>query len=369
LFAFEYGDGGAGTDAGIARNRTALDSVCIIPRYGELTTLPSTETTLFGRQYQAPIGISPMGTPSIVFPGADIALAKAAQRRRVPYTLGLVGGATIEAIAEVAPDVFWFQLYRCPLNDHRIAFDLMDRAQIAGVNALVLTLDVPVRTVRPREVAAGFGRSIHFRPTPRMLWDISTHPRWAWALLSHGQPRFANFRRYLGENAGLGDMISFAQRELGGTFSWDEIARYRDYWKGPMIAKGILHPADAEKAVSIGFDGVLVSNHGGRQIDALPASIDCLPAIASAVGQRATVLFDSGVQSGTDVVRSLALGAKAAFAGKAFLWGLGALGAGGPDHVLSLFQEETQAALGQIGAHNLSDAQTATAIHSRAIRI
>jgi len=308
-----------------------------------------------------------MGTPSIVLPGADIALAKAAQRQRVPYTLGLVGGATIESIADVAPDVFWFQLYRCGLNDHRIAFDLMDRAHAAGVGALVITLDVPVRTVRPREVAVGFGRSIRFRPTPRMLWDISTHPHWARALLSHGQPRFENFRRYIGENANLNEMIEFARREIGGNFSWEEIARYRDHWKGPMIAKGILHPADAEKAVAIGFDGILVSNHGGRQIDALPASIDCLPAVVDAVGKRATVLIDSGIQSGTDVVRGLALGARAAFAGKAFLWGLGALGSSGAEHVLSLLQEETQAALGQIGARDVSDVQTATVMHSHAI--
>ena len=367
-FAVEYGDGGAGSDLGIARNRAAFDAVEIVPRYGPITSLPSIEVDLFGRKYSGPIGISPMGTPSIVLPGADLALAKAAQKHRVPYTLGLVAGTTIEAVAKVAPDVFWFQLYRCGGNDHRLAFDLMDRARAAGVQVLVLTIDVPVRTVRPREMAVGLGRS-YFRPTPRMLWDIATHPKWALALLAHGQPRFENFRAYIGENAGLADMINFAHRELGGVFSWQEIARYRDHWKGPMIAKGILHPADAEKALSLGFDGILVSNHGGRQVEALPASINCLPAVVRAVGQRATVLIDSGVQSGTDIVRSLALGAKTAFAGKAFLWGLGALGASGPSHVISLFQEETQAALAQIGARDIHDAKSATVIHPNALRL
>jgi L-lactate dehydrogenase (cytochrome) len=364
-FAFEYGDGGAGTGEGIAHNRSALDAIRIVPRCGALSTLPATDVKLFGRSYNSPIGISPMGTPSIVLPGGDVVLAKAAQQLRVPYTLGIVGGATIETIAETAPDVFWFQLYRCAQES--LAFDLMQRAQVAGAHVLMLTLDVPVRTVRPREMRVGLGKST-FRPTPRMLWDIATHPGWAMAFLAHGQPRFANLRRYAGENAGLTETIQFAQRELGGLFSWDEVARYRDRWKGPAVAKGILHPADAEKAVSIGFDGILVSNHGGRQIEGLPASVDCLPAIVRAVGQRATILIDSGIQSGIDIVRALALGASAAFAGKAFLWGLGALGAKGPRHVLQLLQDETQAALAQIGACNPAEARSVTVLHPNAIK-
>jgi (S)-mandelate dehydrogenase len=368
-FAFEYGDGGAGTGNGIKRNRAALDAICIVPQYGRVATVPSTEVNLFGRQYKAPIGIAPMGTPSIVLPGADLAFAAAAQRQGVPYTLGVVGGATIEAVASIAPDVLWFQLYRCGRNDHRIAFDLMSRADAVGVQALMVTLDTPVRTVRPREMAVGLGRSSHFRPTAAMFWQILTHPRWASAFLSYGQPRFANFQKYVGENASLSDMIDFAQREMTGIFTWDELARYRDCWKGPMIAKGIMHPADAEKAVSIGFDGIVVSNHGGRQIEALPAPIDCLPGIVRAVGKKAIVLFDSGIQSGTDVVRALALGARAVFAGKALLWGLGALGANGAEYVLRLLQEETQGALTQIGATSVSHAGEALVIQDRIFRI
>ena len=174
-----------------------------------------------------------------------------------------------------------------------------------------------------------------------MVMGMVKCPGWAMAMLNNGLPRFANIQPYAGAGASLNDTIRFARKEMGGAFSWEEVARYRDRWKGPLVVKGILHPADAEKAVALGVDGILVSNHGGRQIEALPAPVDCLPAIVRAVGGRATVLMDSGIRSGTDVARALALGASAALAGKAFLWGLGALGDDGPGHVIDLLIDET----------------------------
>jgi L-lactate dehydrogenase (cytochrome) len=328
-FAFEYSDGGSGKDdAGIRRNWAALDAVELVPRYGVMPSLPPCDVELFGRRYAAPIGIAPMGGPAIVWPGADIYLARAAQRARIPYTFGVVGCSTIEKIAEVAPDVCWFQLYRAARNDHAIGFDLVRRAQAAGYHALVLTIDVPVRTTRAREVVVGLGGAFH--PNFNMMMQMGMSPAWSMALCKNGIPRFSNLRAYAGENASINDMVEFARREMGGAFTWEEVARYRDLWKGTLIVKGILHPQDAEKAVAIGADGLFVSNHGGRQIEALPAPIDALPAIVRQVGKRATVLMDSGIRSGTDVVRACALGAAAAFAGKAFLWGLGALGEEGP---------------------------------------
>jgi L-lactate dehydrogenase (cytochrome) len=334
-FAFEYGDGGAGADTGIKRNWNALDAIEMVPRYGVMPELPPVGVELFGRKYTAPIGIAPMGSPIVVWPGAAKLFAAAAQRVGVPYTLGCAGGATIEEIAAIAPDVFWFQLYRFAKNNHAIGFELVKRCEAAGVKVLMLTLDVPVRTIRAREVKVGLGGGGAFKADWRMVAGMAKCPGWAVAMLKNGQPRFANIQPYA----------------------------YREKWKGPLVVKGIMHPADAERAVSLGCDGVLVSNHGGRQIEALPAPIDCVPAVVRAVGSKATVLFDSGVRSGTDVARALALGAQAALAGKAFLWSLGALGAEGPGHAIDLFIDELQSALGQIGAHSPAESRNVMIRH------
>jgi (S)-mandelate dehydrogenase len=365
-FAFEYCDGGSGKeDAGIKRNWAAFDAVELVPRYGVMPSLPPCEVELFGRRYAAPIGIAPMGGPAIVWPGADIYLARAAQRVRIPYTLGTVGCATIEKIAEVAPDVFWFQLYRAARNDHAIGFDLVRRAQAAGCHALVLTLDVPVRTTRAREVVVGLGGA--FQADLKKMVQMAMSPAWTMALRKNGIPRFSNLRAYAGD-VSINDMVAFARREMGGAFTWEEVAKYRDRWKGTLVVKGIMHPDDAEKAVSLGVDGMFVSNHGGRQIEALPAPIDVLPAIVRQVGKRATVMMDSGIRSGTDVVRAYALGAAAAFAGKAFLWGLGALGEEGPGHVIDLLIEETQSAFGQLGALKPEQARSVVIRHNGALQ-
>ena len=365
-FAFEYCDGGSGKDdAGIKRNWAALDAVELVPRYGVMPSLPPCEVELFGRTYAAPIGISPMGGPAVVWPGADVYLARAAQRARVPHILGMVGCATLETIAEVAPDVCWFQMYRAARDDHAIGFDLVRRAQAAGYHALVLTLDVPVRTTRAREVVVGLSGA--FSVDFAKLMQMAMSPAWTMALRRNGIPRFSNLRAYAGD-VSINEMVAFARREMGGAFTWEEVAKYRDRWTGPLIVKGILHPADAEKAVSLGVDGLFVSNHGGRQIDALPAPIDALPAIVRQVGKRATVMMDSGIRSGTDVVRAYALGAQAAFAGKAFLWGLGALGEEGPGHVIDLLIEETQAAFGQLGAHTPDAARSVVIRHAGALQ-
>jgi L-lactate dehydrogenase (cytochrome) len=364
-FAFEYLDGGAGTDGGIARNWNALDAVELVPRYGVSATLPPVETELFGRRYAAPVGIAPMGGPSIAWPGADQFLAAAAQRTRVPYALSTVAGITIERAAELAPDVFWFQLYRFARDDHKVGFDLVRRADAAGAHVLVLTLDVPVRTTRSREVAGGI--VYPFRITPRMAAGVAASPGYLRALWKHGITRFACLAPYTGDGASVNAMAKFMQGEQRGAFTWEEVARFRERWKRPLVLKGILHPSDAEKAVALGADGVIVSNHGGRQVEGLPAAIDALPAVVAAVGKRATVMMDSGVRSGVDVIRAIALGADAAFAGKAFLWGVAALGADGPGHVIDLMVDEMRATLGQLGARTLAEARSVVIRHPGAL--
>lgn len=366
-FSFECADGGAGADRGIKRNWEGLDAVELVPRYGALSAAPPTEIELFGQRYAAPIGMAPMGSPAIVWPGADALLAAAAQRARVPYTLSAVAGLSIECAGEIAPDVFWFQLYRYAKRDHAVGVDLMRRAQTAGARALVLTLDVTVRTTRTREVLAGI--TTPFRFTPAMVLDALSCPAYLMAFLRNGIPRFINFTKYAGEHQGVNEMVSFMQSEMSGAFTWEDVARYRDLWKLPLVVKGILHPKDAEMAVALGVDGIWVSNHGGRQVEGLPAAIDALPGVVAVVGKRASILFDSGVRSGLDVVRALAMGAQAAFAGKAFLWGLGALGEHGPTHTIDLFMDEIRSTLCQLGVHDIAETATAAIRHPGALSV
>lgn len=366
-FAYEYCDGGAGgADIGIKRNNNAFDAIEMVPRYGKVISPPPADCELFGRHYEAPIGVAPVGGPGTVYPGAERYLARACQEAGVPYTLGLLSGITLDQAVELAPDVLWFQLYRFARNDHAIGFDLVKRAAAAGVHVLMLTMDTPIRTVRTREVKSGIVTP--FRLTARLKLDALSSPHWTRALMRNGIPRFVNLVPYMNGETSIEAATAFQQREGGGAFTWDEVARYRDKWKKPLMVKGVLHPEDAEKAVSLGLDGIVVGNHGGRQIDALPAPIDILPAIASTVGKRATILYDSGVRTGVDVARAIALGADACLAGKAFLWSLGALGEKGPGHLIRIFKDELSATLGQLGCPTIRELRNVPVRHPGAYR-
>ncbi len=366
-FAYEYCDGGAGgSDTGIARNNNAFDAIEMVPRYGTVVSPPPADCILFGRRYRAPIGVAPVGGPGTVYPGAETHLAKACQAAGVPYTLGLLSGITLDEAARLAPDVLWFQLYRFARNDHAIGFDLVKRAEAAGVHVLMLTIDTPIRTTRTREVKSGIVAP--FRLTTRLKLDALSSPHWTRALIRSGIPRFVNLNPYMGGDTSIEAAAAFQQREGGGAFQWDEVARYRDKWKKPLLVKGVLHPEDAEKCVALGLDGIVVSNHGGRQIDALPAPIDTLPVIASAVGKKMTILYDSGVRTGVDVARAIALGADGALAGKPFLWSLGALGEKGPAHLIETFIDELRATLGQLGCPTVPDLRNVAVRHPGAWR-
>ncbi|MCW1930752.1 alpha-hydroxy acid oxidase [Pararhodobacter zhoushanensis] len=363
-FAFEFLQGGAGDETGMPRNRAALQSVQVVPRYGVSVGAASPETELFGHRYAAPIGIAPIGFDGIMWPGATRLFAQAAQARNIPYMVGTLATETIETVCALAPDVTWFQLYPLAADDHRVTFDLAARADAAGAKVLAATLDVPARTKRPRDMRNGFG--MPFKLTAGMLWQAGIAWPWALAIAKRGIPTFANIERYSGPGRDVS--ARYVGQHVGGGFDWEVLARLRDRWKGPMMVKGILHPKDAEKAVSLGIDGIVVSNHGGRQFDASPASVDMLPAIAAAVGSRATVMLDSGVTAGVDVLRALALGAKGVFAGRAFMLGLGGIGDLGAQHMAGALIEELTLAMAQSGVTTTDQIATLATHHPGAWR-
>lgn len=344
-FAYDFMAGGTGSDLGVARNRTALDRVELVPRYG-VTAPVDLQTPLFGTSYAAPFGIAPVGMDCLIWPGATRALARAAAKARVPYCVGTLAGETIEQVVALGGDCIWMQLYGVPGNDHAVTLDLMKRAAACGVKVLVATLDAPVRSKRPRDLINGL--TVPFRLRAKTVLDVLSSPRWLMALARAGQPRCANMEPYA-EAAGK-DVFDFVQEGLRGTFTWAEMARLRAAWPGALLVKGVMHPADAAEAIRLGCDGIVVSNHGGRQFDAAPAAIDVLPAIAEAVSGRAEVLFDSGIRSGLDLARVLACGARAGFGGRAFLIGLAAMGDEGAGYVCALLAEELRVAMGQAGA-------------------
>jgi len=366
-FAFDFIDGGANDEDCARRNAAALSAVELLPRYCIDTRGLSTEVELFGRRYAAPFGVAPMGSGGLMWPGAEEYLAREAQRRNIPYILATPANASIERIAELAPDVFWFQLYRFAANDHAITFDLLRRADIAGAHVLVPTIDSAGKSKRPRDIRSGV--TVPFKASPMTVLQVATSPLWALALYKTGMLRSENVVPYTKGPATRDSTAQvIMQVRSSGSHTWDELARLRDRWKRAFVVKGVLHPADAERLVSLGVDGMIVSNHGGRHFDGAPASIDILPAIVAAVGSRATVMVDSGIRGGLDIVRALALGAKAAFAGRPFLYGVGALGKVGARHVTDMFFDELRTEFQHVGVRSVAEAATITARHPGAWR-
>lgn len=349
-FVFDFVVAGADAGIGVARNRAALDAVQLVPRYGGQVA-PDLSTNLFGRQYRLPFGVAPTGLDGAVWPGASAHLARAAASAGIPHVLSLMATTPVEQVAALAGGNLWFQIFPLPRQDHALTMALVDRAARTGIEVLVLTMDVPVRPKRPADLKNGLKRP--YAANPRLILGALRRPGWLWAVLRGGQPGFAN----LAAHAQGGNLDDFALRELGGGFDWDTVARIRAAWPGALVIKGILHPADAQIAKNLGIDGIIVSNHGGRQFDAAPAAIDMLPAVRDAVGAAMPLLLDSGIESGLDILRALALGADAVLAGRAFLYGLGALGPEGGHYVAALLAEELRLACGQAGVARPAEAR------------
>ena len=345
--AFDFIDGGADDELGMLRNREAFSSHQLLPRYLVDVTKRDQTVELFGRQYSSPIGISPTGMPGLFRTGADAMLAAAAKKANVPFLLSSASNLKIEEAARIAPDNVWFQMY--VTSDPHINHDLVKRAKEANVDVLVITVDVPVNSNRERNRRNGFTRP--FRMTPAIMLDALTKPSWVIEYLkAGGMPMMSNWQPYAKPGASADEVA-----DMYGTLTpapmtnWETIAAIRAQWTGPLVIKGLLHPDDATQAVSIGAQGIIVSNHGARQLDNVPSPLTMLPAIKAAVGDRVTLMLDSGVRRGSDVVVAKCLGATSCIFGRPTLYAVAALGQDGADQALAIMHKEIDAVLTQIG--------------------
>ena len=349
-FVWEYFAMGTGRETTLARNETAFDAIRFRPRFVRGALEPDLSTTLFGERYASPLGVAPIGMSSLMWPGSERALATLARERRIAYCLSTVAADSVENIGPVAGPRAWFQLY--PPGDPAVRDDLLRRAREAGCRVLVVTVDIPVPSMRERARRAQV--AMPPRMTPRIVADIASRPRWALETLRRGSPRFLNLEPYAGTRE-LADLARYVGRALGHQMDWAWIGEVRAAWDGPLVLKGILHPEDAARAVAEGIDAVWVSNHGGRQLDAAPASIEALPAIRERLGPDATVLFDGGVRGGLDALRALHLGADFVLAGRPFVAGVAALGTARAAHALDIIEGELGNVMTQLGIVRLDE--------------
>ncbi len=348
-FAYDYVDGGIDQELGKQRNRDDWQKVLLAPRYLRDATTADLSTTIFGKTYAMPFGAPPVGLGNMMWPGAELALAKAAQQANIPYILSTLSTTDLEDIARAAPDVCWFQLY-VP-QKIEVMKDLLNRVAQAGYHTLVVTLDIPVGAKRNRELKNGL--KLPFSMTPQIIWQALTHPRWAINTVQKGAPDFVNVLRYKDTpDQGLGDFLtSFNMQGV----TKERVEMIRELWKGPLVLKGIQYDADMQTALSIGVEGVVISNHGGRQLDAAPSTMQSLKELAHYRDKGMTIMIDSGIRTGLDVARAKALGAQMAFSGRSFYWGMGAMGPDGANQVIEIYRDEIKRTLQQLGCESFNE--------------
>ena len=350
-FLFHYIDGGAYAEQTLRRNVEDWQEVALRQRVlGGVGEVDLT-TRLFNETLSLPVILAPVGLTGMYARRGEVQAAKAAASRGVPFTLSTVSVCPIEEVAPAIDRPMWFQLY--VLRDRGFMQNALERAKAAGVKTLVFTVDMPIPGARYRDAHSGMsGPNAELR---RMIQAL-THPAWAWDVGVNGRPHdLGNVSRYLGKATGLADYIGWLGANFDPSISWKDLQWIRDFWDGPMIIKGILDADDARDAVSFGADGLVVSNHGGRQLDGVLSSARALPAIADAVKGQIAVLADSGIRNGLDVVRALALGADAVMLGRAFVYALAARGQTGVEALLDLIEREIRVAMTLTGSAKISD--------------
>lgn len=337
---FDYLDGGAEDETGLRHNREAFENIRFQPRRLVDVSTRSTQSSLFGKSLPTPMVIAPTGLNGVFWPDGDLALARAAGKFGIPFALSTASTASIEAVADAASGELWFQLY---IVHRKLAEGLVRRALAAGYTTLILTTDVGVNGKRERDMRNGF--SLPVRYNLRTLMDGALHPRWSLDLLRHGMPQLANFAS--AEATDTEVQAALMSRQMDASFAWNDLQWLRDLWPHTLLIKGISRVDDAERCIAMGADGVILSNHGGRQLDGAISPMDALAETTERVA--APMLVDSGIRRGSDIVKAVALGASAVLVGRATLYGLAADGQRGVEAVLSLLQSEIDTTLAQIG--------------------
>jgi (S)-mandelate dehydrogenase len=343
---FDFFDGGAEDEATLRENRAAFERVRLLPRVLVDVSKVDLRAELFGVPLAMPLAIAPTGAIGIGRPGADVMLARAAKAFGVPFTLSTPATATIEEVAEQAGGRLWFQLY--VLRNRAFRDQLVARAEAAGYEALVVTVDLPVGGKRERDLRNGF--SPPFRPNWRNSGDVWRKPAWLLDLALKGMPRMQNLEGMLDTSTKATDIAASIGRELDAGFDWAQLQKLRDTWPRRLVVKGVERPDDAERIAALGCDGIVVSNHGGRQLDGAEPTLEALPAVARAVGTKLTVLLDGGVRRGVDILKARALGAQAVLTGRATLFGVMAGGEAGARRALEILSGELERAMQLCGA-------------------
>ncbi|MDG1119177.1 MAG: alpha-hydroxy acid oxidase [Flavimaricola sp.] len=350
-FVWEYLDSATGSEATARRNRAALDAVLLRPSilHGEIT--PDLSTTLMGQEYPVPFGVAPVGMSGLIWPDAERHLARFAAKRGVPYGLSSVATQLPEDIGPLAGGQGWFQLY--PPRDPEIRSNMLKRVRDAGFKTLILTVDVPAPSRRERQTRGGLTQPP--RLSPRLAWQVARCPAWAMGTAQLGMPRMRLIDSYADAALSRTSLPSTAHVGylLRTSPDWEYLRWIREAWDGPMVVKGVLDPTDAPKLEAEGVDAIWVSNHAGRQSEAAPAPAQVLPSIRAAT--RLPLIADSGIEGGLDILRLIALGADFVMLGRAFHYGLGALGAEGPNHVASILEADMISNMHQIGATRLDE--------------
>ncbi|GAP25900.1 L-lactate dehydrogenase [Gluconobacter frateurii NBRC 101659] len=350
-FLFQYIDGGSYAEQTMRRNISDLADVALRQRILKNVSALNTGTELFGRKLNIPAALAPVGLTGMYARRGEVQAARAAARKGIPFTLSTVSVCPIEEVQGRSPVPIWFQLY--VLKDRGFMKNALERAKAAGITTLVFTVDMPTPGARYRDAHSGMSGP---NAAIRRYLQAMTHPIWAWDVGVRGRPHdLGNISRYRGNPTKLEDYIGWLANNFDPSISWKDLEWIRDYWDGPMVIKGILDPEDAKDAVRFGADGIVVSNHGGRQLDGVLSSARALPPIAEAVRGELKILADSGVRSGLDIARMVAMGADAVLLGRAFVYALAAGGQKGVENLLDIMEKELRVAMTLTGASSISD--------------